>query len=233
LDKNKNIMQIVILAAGRGTRMKDLTDSVPKPMLEIKGKPILTYKIEALPEEIEEVIFVVGYLGGQIQKYFGDFYAGKKISYVVQEQLNGTGGAVQLVKDLIKNDFLLMMADDLYMKGDVEKLMHHDLAMLGLEVDDPKKFGIIYLNEDGNLKNIVEKPSIPGPAFANIALYKLNKKFFDYPITLSERGEFEIIQPISAMAQEYSFHVEKAADWFPIGNPEDLKNAEDIIDKFI
>ncbi|MDD5396824.1 MAG: nucleotidyltransferase family protein [Candidatus Moranbacteria bacterium] len=226
-------MQIVILAAGRGTRMKDLTDSVPKPMLEIKGKPILAYKIEALPEKVEEVIFVVGYLGGQIQEYFGDSYAGKKISYVVQEQLNGTGGAVQLVKDLIKDDFLLMMADDLYMKKDVEKLMHHDLAMLGLEVDDPKKFGIIYLNKDGNLKNIIEKPDISGPAFANIALYKLNKKFFDYPMTLSERGEYEIIQPISSMAQDFSFHVEKATDWFPIGNPEDLKKAEDIIDKFI
>ncbi|KKQ79283.1 MAG: hypothetical protein UT03_C0063G0001, partial [Candidatus Moranbacteria bacterium GW2011_GWD2_38_7] len=65
-------MQIVILAAGRGTRMKDLTDNVPKPMLQINGKPILAYKLEALPEEIDEVIFVVGYFGNQIQQYFGE-----------------------------------------------------------------------------------------------------------------------------------------------------------------
>lgn len=167
-------MQIVILAAGRGTRMNELTDEVPKPMLEIKGKPILAYKIEALPKEIDEVIFVIGYLGNQIQKYFGDLYAGKKISYAVQENLNGTGGAVHLVKDLIKDDFLVMMGDDLYIRDDVARIMKHDFALLGLEVDDPRKFGVLYLNENGDLENIVEKPNIPGPAFANIALYKLN-----------------------------------------------------------
>lgn len=226
-------MQIVILAAGRGTRMNELTAEVPKPMLEIKGKPILAYKIEALPEEIDEVIFVVGYLGNQIQKYFGESYTGKKISYVVQEELNGTGGAVHLVKDLIKNDFLVMMGDDLYSKDDVSRLIEHELAVLGLEVEDPRKFGVIYLNEEGNLEKIVEKPDIDGPALVLVGLYKLNKRFFDYPMTLSERGEYEIIQPITLMSKDFPIKVEKATSWFPIGNPEDLKKAEGIIDKFI
>lgn len=226
-------MQIVILAAGRGTRMRDLTDDVPKPMLQINGKPILAYKLEALPEEIDEVIFVVGYLGNQIQQYFGDYYAGKKITYVVQEELNGTGGAINLVKDIIKNDFLVINADDLYLRDDLKKIVQYNLAVLGYEVNDPWRFGVISLDENGNLKNIIEKPNIPGPALVLPGVYKLNKKFFDYPMTLSERGEYEIIQPLPLMAKDYSVKVEKASAWFPIGNPEDLEKAKEVIDKFV
>jgi len=69
-------MQCVILVAGRGTRMGKLTDSCPKPMLPIKGKPKLVYTLENLPEEIDEVILVIGYLGEQIRNFFGDEYNG-------------------------------------------------------------------------------------------------------------------------------------------------------------
>ena len=226
-------MQIVILAAGRGTRMKDLTDNVPKPMLQINGKPILAYKLEALPAGIEEVIFVIGYLGNQIQKYFGDFYAGKKIAYVVQEKLNGSGGALELAKDFLKNDFLVMMGDDLYMRRDIEKCMSQDLAVLALEVNNPDKFGIITLNENGELSEIVEKPDIAGPALANTALYKLNKSFFNYPLVSIGNGEYGLPQTLALMAKDFRVKVEKASGWLPIGNPEDLEKAEKEIGKFL
>ena len=80
-------MQAIILAAGRGTRMGELTKETPKPMLKIKNKPILEYKLNALPEEITEVIFVIGYLGDAIKNYFGDFYNGRKIRYVIQKKI--------------------------------------------------------------------------------------------------------------------------------------------------
>ena len=226
-------MQIVILAAGRGTRMKDLTSNVPKPMLQIKGKPILAHKIEALPEGIDEVIFVIGYLGEKIKEYFGDAYAGKKISYVVQEKLNGTGGAVHLVKDLIKDDFLVMMGDDLYVKKDVARLMAHKFALLGLEVGNPKQFGIIMLDNKGDLVDVIEKPDISGPAFANIGCYKLNRNFFDYPLVSIGSGEYGLPQTLVQMRDRYDVAVEKATDWFAIGNPDNLKRAQEIIEKFI
>lgn len=226
-------MQLVILAAGRGIRMKDLTDNVPKPMLEINGKPILAYKLEALPREIDEVIFVIGYLGNQIQQYFGSFFAGKKISYVVQEQLNGTGGAIHLLKDVIKDDFLVMNGDDLYMKNDISKISKHDLGILALEVEDPTKFGIIYLDAKGNLSEIIEKPEIAGPALANIGLYKLNKKFFDYPLVAINEREYGLPQTMVSIARDFPIKIEKSSGWFPIGNPEDLERARDVIEKFI
>jgi bifunctional UDP-N-acetylglucosamine pyrophosphorylase/glucosamine-1-phosphate N-acetyltransferase len=225
-------MQVVILAAGRGTRMKELTDNVPKPMLEINGKPILAYKLEALPEEIDEVIFIVGYLASQVQEYFGQSYAGKKISYIVQEKLNGSGAAVHLAKDILKNDFLVMNGDDLYLEEDIKNLIDYDIATLGLEVENPRSFGIFVFNEKGKLKEIVEKPDMDGPAFANIGMYKLNRDFFNYPLISINAEEYGLPQTMMQMIDKYEIIVEKATDWFPIGNPYDLKKAEEIIDKF-
>ncbi|NTW27001.1 MAG: nucleotidyltransferase family protein [Candidatus Moranbacteria bacterium] len=226
-------MQIVILAAGRGTHMSDLTNSVPKPMLEINGKPILAYKLEALPPEIDEVIFVIGYLGNQIQEYFGNFYAGKKISYVVQAELNGTGGAMQLVKDLVENDFLVMMGDDLYMQKDIVNLIKHNLAMLTCELENPSQFGIVSVDESGKLLEIAERKNIIGFGLVNTGLYKLNKSFFDFALVPIGKGEFGLPQTLATMTDQYDVMIEKATNWFPIGNPTDLENASAVISKFI
>ncbi|MEI7621354.1 MAG: nucleotidyltransferase family protein [Candidatus Moraniibacteriota bacterium] len=226
-------MQIVILTAGRGTRMKELTENVPKNMLKIQGKPILAWKIEALPAEIDEVILVIGYLGEQIRAYFGDAYAGKKISYVVQERLEGSGKAIHLAKDLVGEKFLVMMGDDLYAKKDIEEILKYDLAVVGFEVDKPKEFGVISLNKEGDLAEIVEKPDIPGPALANMGLYKLTKNFFDYSLVDIGKGEFGLPQTLAVMAKDFPVHVERATGWFSIGNPEDLAKAQLEIEKFI
>ncbi len=213
--------------------MKNLTDDVPKNMLKVKGRPILAWKLEALPAEIDEVIFIIGYLGQQIKDYFGNSYDDKKISYVVQEKLNGSGGALHLVKGLVKNDFLVMNGDDLYLKKDVENILKYDLAMLGLEINASDKFGVISFDENGNLKEIIEKGKVVGSALANVGLYKLNKKFFDYPLVSIGNEEFGLPQTLVLMAKDFLVHVEKATDWFAIGDPEQLEKAQEIIDKFI
>lgn len=226
-------MQIVILVAGRGTRMGELTKDTPKSMLEIKGKPILAHKIEALPQEIDEVILVVGYLKEKISAYFGNEYDGRKISYVEQKKLDGTGGAIHLAKDLVKGKFLVMMGDDFYAKKDIENMIKFELGILGLEVGDPERFGVIKLDGNGEVIDIVEKPKMDGPALANIGLYVLNQDFFNYPLVDLGNGEFGLPQTMIQMKDKYEIHTQIASDWFPIGNPDDLKKAEEIIDKFI
>lgn len=72
-------MKIVILAAGKGARMNDLTNMTPKPLLKYEGKNLLEHKLDALPENITEIIFVIGYLGDQIKEYFKDSYKGTPI----------------------------------------------------------------------------------------------------------------------------------------------------------
>mgnify|MGYP001607397741 FL=1 len=226
-------MQAIILAAGRGTRMGELTKEIPKPMLKIKNKPILEYKLNALPEEITEVIFVIGYLGDAIKNYFGDFYNGRKIRYVIQEDINGSGAAVHLAKDILKDRFLVMMGDDLYHKNDLKKIIKHNLAVLAREVEDPSHFGIIEVDSNGNLINIIEKPKESKNKLVNIGVYMLNKKFFDYDMAYTDSGETNLPLTIAKMSAYHTIKIEKASHWFAIGYPEDLKKAEKIIYKFI
>ncbi len=226
-------MQAVILVAGRGVRMGSLTEKTPKPMLKIKNKPILAYKIEALPKEITEVILIVGYLKEQIIAYFGNNYNNRKIIYIEQKELNGTGGAIYLAKDILKERFLVMMGDDLYAKKDIENIMKYEIAVLGFEVADPKRFGIIKTNKNGELLDIIEKPNISEKSLANIGLYVLNRNFFNYPLFDLGNGEFGLPQTLVQMKNEFKIYTEKATEWFPVGNPDDYERAKNIIDKFI
>lgn len=226
-------MQAIILAAGKGTRMAELTKNTPKPMLKINNKPILEYKLNALPEEITEVIFIIGYLGDVIKNYFGNFYNGRKIYYVIQEKLDGSGAAVHLAKDILKDKFLVMMGDDLYYKDDLKKIIKHDLAVLAHEVEEPSHFGIIETNENGSLINIIEKPKESENKLANIGAYMLNKKFFDYDMAYTDSGETNLPLTIAKMSDKHIIKIERASHWFAIGYPEDLKKAENEIYKFL
>lgn len=225
-------MQVVILAAGRGKRMQDLTDGVAKPMLKIKGRPILEHKIDALPKEVTEIVFVIGYYGEQIMNYFKRYFKGRKVTYVFQTDLNGTGGALFLARSVLRDKFLVMMGDDLYHKKDIRKLLKHELAVLGREVEDTKKFGIIKTNKKGHMINVVEKPKRSKDKLANTGVYVMNKKIFDYDLVPIGGGEFGLPQTLAKMAEKHPVKVEKATIWHAIGNPKDLIEAEKVIHKF-
>jgi bifunctional UDP-N-acetylglucosamine pyrophosphorylase/glucosamine-1-phosphate N-acetyltransferase len=226
-------MQLVILASGKGKRMGDLIKTVPKPMLKIKGKPILEHKLNALPKEIDEIVFVIGYKGEFIMNHFKRNFNGRKIIYVFQRNLNGTGAALHLAKNVLQDRFLVMMGDDLYHKRDIKKMIKHDLAVLGYEVEDITQFGIIRSDKRGFLSDIVEKPKRSESRLANTGLYMLNKNFFDHDLVSIGGGEFGLPQTLSSMAAKHKVKIEKASLWHPIGNQEDLKKAEEIIHKFI
>lgn len=226
-------MQAVILAAGRGTRMKNLTDDIPKPMLQIKGKPILAYGIESLPREVSEVILIVGYLKEKIMDFFGDSYDGRNIKYVIQDKLNGTGGALHLARDLLKGKFLVIVADDLYLKSDLEKMIENDFAVMTFEVSDPERFGIIKTDESGKIVDIVEKPKMQGRALANVGAYVMDKRFFEHPLFDLGNGEYGLPQTLMQMRSVVEIKFVKAQKWFPVGNPQDLEKAQEIISEFI
>lgn len=109
-------MKIVIMAGGKGTRIATVNSEVPKPMIPIQEKPILEHAILSMKKQgYEEFILVIGHLGHVIKEYFGD---GKKwginISYIVEEEPLGTAGALYLLKDVIKEDFLLLNGDIIF-----------------------------------------------------------------------------------------------------------------------
>lgn len=232
-------MQAVILAAGRGVRMADLTNDTPKSMLKIKDRPILEYILANLPDEISEVVIIIGYKGDLIKTYFGEEYKGKKIKYVVQEDLNGNAAALHLTREFLGEKFLVLNGDDLYQKSDLEKLTNCEpLAFLAKELDEPGRFGVIKTDNDGNLLEIIESgtPRDESIKLVNIGAYLLNKNFFNYPLvkksTKIDEKEFGLPQTLATMNKDYKIKVEKANFWQSLGYPEDILKAEEIIHRF-
>lgn len=213
--------------------MGKLTLTTAKPMLKIKGKPILEHKIEALPKKIKEIVFVVGYHSMPIISHFKHYYNGRRILYVFQGNLNGTGGALHFAKSILRDKFLVLMGDDLYCKKDLNRLLKNKLAILGYEKEDVRRFGVIRMDGKKNMQTVIEKPKRKMKGFVNVGVYVLNKSFFDYELVSIGGGEFGLPQTMARMARDHKIKVEKATAWHPIGNQDDLKKAKEVLHKFV
>ncbi|MDO8522960.1 MAG: nucleotidyltransferase family protein [bacterium] len=223
-------MKAVILAAGEGLRMRPLTVSRPKPMIEILGRPLLHHIFDALPDEIDEVIMVVGYLEDQIRNYFSESFGGKKITYVHQPKKLGTAHALWLVRRFLHDErFLMLYADDLQSKEDIKKCLAHPLSIMVKEVEDPRKFGVITADDNGKVLDLIEKPIVPPSNLASTGVKVLDSKIFNYPAKQHPNGEYYITDSLSQMVRDYEMFAVKADFWLPIGYPEDIKKAEDVL----
>ena len=140
-------MQAVILAGGLGTRLRPVTHKVPKPMVEVNGKPFLEYLILLLKKNgIDDIVLLIGHLGEQIKGYFGDGSKfGVNIKYSVEEELLGTGGAIKNAESLL-NDVFLVLNGDTYLDTDYSALISSFKGSLGVVV--------VYKSEDKEVNNI-------------------------------------------------------------------------------
>lgn len=233
-------MQAVILAAGLGKRMRPYTETMPKPLIPIEGKPIIFYTFAALPYEIDEVVMIIGYRGEQIREYLGNNFWDRKIYYIEQKEMLGTGAAFFLAQRYVKGKFLIMMGDDLYWREDVSKCLSHSPAILGAKLEiglgEHKKFGILEIKSDGMLRKITEKPTEDLPPeksiLINTGLYSVDERIFDFPSRPSVRNEVELTDSINLYASKYKVNVIRAARWQPVSTPEDLERARQIIGQF-
>ncbi len=223
-------MQAVILAAGRGTRMKELTEGTPKPMLRVDGVTLLHHKLAELPELVDEVIFIIGYHGEKIREAFGDSYEGRKISYVEQKELNGTAGALWAAKDLLTDRFLVMMGDDLYSKEDVISVAETpDWAILVSPTEHMASGGRVIV-EDGKVVRIEEGDYTGQAGLMNTNMFALDTRVFEYPMVPKSAGssEYGLPQTVlpAAVSAGISLHALNATFWYQITSPEDLTGAE-------
>lgn len=225
-------MQAVILAAGQGTRMGVLTKQTPKPMLRLLDKPMLEWKLMMLPDIIDEVILIVGYLGEQIATYFGNEWQGRNITYVYQKELNGTGGAITLTKHLLSDSALVMMGDDLYHPDDLSDLTRETSAVLGLLVDDAQPYGLLEIDEQGHLAKITERPHGYRTGIVNTGAYMLHPRFFDYPPVRITETEYGLPQTLVLLGQTTPVKVLSARAWQPVGKPEDIPLGEEFLKKY-
>lgn len=228
------LMQAVILAAGRGTRMGELTSGTPKPLLEVHGKPLFQFELESLPDIIDEVIVIVGYLGGAIQQRFGDSFGNRKIRYVEQGVLDGTAGALWRAKDVLKRRFLVLMADDIYSRDDAARCIEReDWIMLVKKTEHMITGGNVVTDAEGRILEIEEGRHGGMPGTINTNLFALDTRLFDYPMVPKSEGsdEFGLPQTILAAAKTSGipFATEQASQWIQITSPEDLAKAEAIL----
>jgi UDP-N-acetylglucosamine diphosphorylase / glucose-1-phosphate thymidylyltransferase / UDP-N-acetylgalactosamine diphosphorylase / glucosamine-1-phosphate N-acetyltransferase / galactosamine-1-phosphate N-acetyltransferase len=225
-----SIMQCVILAAGKGTRLRPITDNLPKPLVKVAGKTLLDHIVGALPSSIDEVIFVTGYLEDQIRAYCGVEFHGRKVTYVTQTEQKGTAHALWLCKDLLKGRFLFMFADDLHGPSDIARVASYTRAMLTYTTNTPEKFGIVVRHPDGTLAEMIEKPEHPPSNLASTGVMVLDDNIFKYnPYAKETKGEYYLTDVIAEYAKEYPIAVVEQSLWIPIGYPEDIEKAEKIL----
>src|SRR5262245_60188656 len=220
-------MDAVILAAGLGTRLRPHTLTTPKPLLPVRGRPILDWALGALPPAVDRVIVVVHYLADQIEAYLRNQKHFPQWVSVLQEQPRGTGDALRACREKLRSDhFLVVNGDDLYGAADLEALARCPAGLLVHAVDEPRRFGIAFLKPDGMLERLVEKPNLEGRHLANTGAYVFPREVFNIELALSTRGEYEITDYVSTLARTGHVHVIQAKFWLPIGTVEAWEQAQ-------
>ena len=228
------VSQAVILAAGRGPRMRELTASLPKPIVQVGGRPILEHIIRGLVQTgITLVLIVVGFCQEVIRSHFGDGSAvGVHIQYVEQSTQDGTGRVVALAEPFTAGQpFLLSYGDILVnasLYGRLVALGTADMLVSVRRATDVTKGGAVFLNEAFEVTDLREKPD-PGTAatsWYNAGVYTFRPGIFERVARLerSPRGEYELTDAIRAVAQDGGTirAVEITGDWADVRDPEIL-----------
>lgn len=219
-------MKLVILAAGKGTRMGELTKDIPKPMLKVLGKNLIEHKLDATPlEHISEIILVVGYLQEIIRNYFGTEYKGVPIVYV-DVPIQGTGKAVWDAKDVLDEPFVVMMGDDIYHPDDIAMIMRTKGGILLDRVKKEVRSGKVIIQNHA-IVDIVEGALLQPGEPINAALYHLSPEIFAFDLVKTQdKDEWGLPQTLIARANEYQLVPVYAKRWIQITTPEDIEKAE-------
>ena len=224
-------MRIIIPMAGMGKRMRPHTLVTPKPLIEFAGKPMVHHIVEELArtchEPIEEIAFVIGDFGKEAEKSLIAVAekVGAKGSIYHQEEALGTAHAVLCAAEAMQGKLIVAFADTLF-KADFILDESKDAVIWVQQVEDPKPFGVVKLNDEGNITDFVEKPQEFISDLAIIGIYYFRdgenlRKELQYLIDndLKEKGEYQITNALENMKQKgLKFAPGKVIEWLDCGN---------------
>jgi len=180
-------MQALILAGGLGTRLQKVISDYPKPMALISGRPFLEYLILQLKKyNLTEIVLCIGYLGEKIKEYFKDGDRWVKIEYSEEKKPLGTGGAIKLANNFIKNDNFLVLNGDSYLNIDFNELIKFHkskraLATLALvKVNKSDRYGAVEIDKDYHITSFKEKGAVGKSNLINGGIYIFHKKILNF-----------------------------------------------------
>ena len=238
------IDKAVILAAGRGTRMRELTAAVPKPMIVVRGKPVLQHIVGGLHEGgIRDLLLIVGYRADAVRDFFSD---GSRydvaIQYATQTVQDGTGRVLELARDFVDNcPFILAYGDILVAAENYRRLVNVpddiEAILTVIRGEDLSKGGAVFVNQQMELVDIREKAQLGemqrwsglfqhAVPFYNAGLYAFRPSILDFTEKLkpSPRGEYELTDAIRDLAHSGKKvkALELTGEWTDVRDPEIL-----------
>lgn len=227
------IKKAVIMAAGKGTRMLPLTEKIPKHLIEINGKPFLSYLLNSLEKAGYKEFAIIANHKIELMKAFIEDL-GLYAQVIDQGGSEGTAYAVKKAKDFAGNDqFIVLGGDNLWSVSDLIAIQKNDEFnyIAGYEVENPSKYGVL-VEEDGRLLRIHEKPKEFVGNLINSGLYKFTPEIFNAieKIDISPRGEYELVDAITLLAKEDKVKVLKLNDfWLDLGCIEDIPKVSEFL----
>lgn len=222
-------MKVIIPTAGLGTRLRPHTYSKPKPLVSVAGKPVLGHVLDTLSAlKIDELIFITGYLGNQIEDYVRATYP-FPARFIEQTELKGQAHAVYLARELIDGPTLILYVDTIF-EADLAHIgsLKGDGAIYVKEVDDPRRFGVTFMGDDGFITKLVEKPDSDISKLAMIGLYYVKDgqwlmRAIEHMLehNVQTKGEFYLTDALQIMIdQGAKFNAEPVTVWEDCGKPE-------------
>ena len=225
-------MKAIIPVAGAGTKLRPHSYTQPKALIPLAGKTVLSIIIDQMREAgIQEYVFIVGYLGDKIRDYVKANYPDLQACYVQQIDRQGIGHAIQMTREVVNNDEVIVVLGDTICEYDISEVVNSPCSTLGVKkVDDPRDFGVAEIDEEGFIDHVVEKPQIPKSNMALVGIYKIKEsgQLFqclenNYRQGLRTHGEYSLTDALDCMLKMgIKMKPFKVESWFDCGRKETL-----------
>ncbi|OYT38239.1 MAG: nucleotidyl transferase [Desulfurococcales archaeon ex4484_58] len=230
-------MKALILAAGKGLRLRPITETRPKPLIPILCKPLIRWQLEILNtiDEIDEITIVVSYMKESIRNYVESLSLRKKITFIDQGEEMGTGDAVlKGISNYDPDDDVLIVYGDIFLRDWTflkELVNRSENILVVARVDNPREYGVVIVEND-LFKDVIEKPDKPPTNMVNAGIYKFRVKDIleNKDIKLSPRGELEFTDIVRRIGDKTDVKILDLGkdSWVDIGMPWNLLEANKL-----
>ena len=230
-------MKVIMPMAGKGTRLLPLTKRVPKPLVNVAGRPVMDYVMDALQRagELDELIIITGHLKENVERYVRKNYD-IPARFIEQKVLDGTAGAVNLARPYVDGPVIVIFVDTLFDADlSIVQTTNADGIIWTKEVEDYQRFGVVVTDKQGHMTKIVEKPNTPISKRANIGLQYVKdwRTLFDGIAHVlksppGKGGEFFLTDAFQYMVdQGKKLFVSEVGGWYDCGKVDTLLETND------